>query len=189
MSPQNDVALEVGNLPVDSLWGCGFLGVPNLPVDSLWGCGFLGVPITPPALSFFPALLFCPMWHHAGKQQHFIWHQFAHIYSWAPVPTLPQRMTECSAHPGTTVLNIFLTTSKQEEGRTLLFFSDKFWCWKLTSNSSSMSNTLPLSRDFHYLLPPSPTDLCFLSSFPPCTLCLAHRSFPLSSYFSAVFWL
>ena len=73
-----------------------------------------------------------------------------------------QRMTHHSARPGTTVLNVFLITSKQEEARTLLFFSDKFWCKKLTSNSLSMSNTLPLSKDLHYLLPPSPTDLCFL---------------------------
>ena len=83
-------------------------------------------------------------------------------YSWAPMPTLPQRMTHCSARPGTAVLNVFLITSKQEEVRTLLFFSDKFWCQKLTSNSPSMSNTLPLSKDLHYLLPPSLTDLCFL---------------------------
>ena len=110
-------------------------------------------------------------------------------YSWVPMPTLPQRMTHHSACPGTTVLNVFLITSKQEEARTLLFFSDKFWCQKLTSNSLSMSNTLPLSKDLHYLLPPSPTDLCFLSSFPPCTICLSHRSFPLSSYFSTFFWL
>ena len=73
-----------------------------------------------------------------------------------------QRMTHCSARPGTAVLNVFLITSKQEEARTLLFFSDKFWCQKLTSNSPSMSNTLPLSKDLRYLLPPSPTDLCFL---------------------------
>ena len=73
-----------------------------------------------------------------------------------------QRMTHCSARPGTAVLNVFLITSKQEEARTLLFFSDKFWCQKLTSNSPSMSNTLPLSKELHYLLPPSPTDLCFL---------------------------
>ena len=60
---QTEMALEIG----------------NLPVDSLWGCGILGLPIMPPALSFFPALLFCPMWHHAGKQQYFVWHRFAHI--------------------------------------------------------------------------------------------------------------
>ena len=78
------------------------------------------------------------------------------------MPTLPQRMTHHSARPGATVLNVFLITSKQEEARTLLFFSDKFWCKKLTSNSLSMSNTLPLSKDLHYLLPPSPTDMCFL---------------------------
>ena len=83
-------------------------------------------------------------------------------YSWAPMPTLPQRMTHRSACPGTAVLNVFLITSKQEEARTLLFFSDKFWCQKLTSNSPSISSTLPLSKDLHYLLPPSPTDLCFL---------------------------
>ena len=83
-------------------------------------------------------------------------------YSWAPMAMLPQRMTHCSACSGTAVLNVFLITSKQEETRTLLFFSDKFRCQKLTSNSLSMSNTLPLSKDLHYLLPPSPTDLCFL---------------------------
>ena len=83
-------------------------------------------------------------------------------YSWAPMPTLPQRMTHHSARPGTTVLNVFLITSKQEGARTLLFFFDKFWCQKLTSHSLSMSNILALSKDLHYLLPPSPTDLCFL---------------------------
>ena len=108
-------------------------------------------------------------------------------YSWAPIPTLPQRMTHCSAYPGTTVPNIFLIMSKQEEARTLLFYSDKFWCQKLTSNTPSMWNTLPLSKDLHYLLPPSPTDMCFLffissvyplplSSFIPS--CLLFLDFP-----------
>ena len=50
----------------------------------------------------------------------------------------------------------------RKRGTFLLFFSDKFWCKKLTSNTLSMSNTLLLSKDLHYLLPPSPTDLCFL---------------------------
>ena len=87
---------------------------------------------------------------------------FCTHYKWEPMLMLPQRMTHCSAHPGTGVLNILLITSKQEEARNLLFFSDKFWCQKLTSNSLSMSSTLPLSKDLHYLLLPSPTDLCFL---------------------------
>ena len=108
-------------------------------------------------------------------------------YSWAPMPKLPQKMTHRSAHPGTTVPNVFLITSKQEEARTLLFFSDKFWCQKLTSNSLSMSDTLPLSKDLHYLLLPSPTDLCFLffiSSLYPLPLssfipsCLLFFDFP-----------
>ena len=60
----------------------------------LW---LLGRPIIPPALSFFP-VLFSPMWHHAGKQQHFVWHQFAHIYSWAPMSTLPNRGWHTTLH-------------------------------------------------------------------------------------------
>ena len=112
---------------------------------------------------------------------------FCTHYKWEPMLMLPQRMTHCSAHPGTGVLNILLITSKQEEARNLLFFSDKFWCQKLTSNSLSMSSTLPLSKDLHYLLLPSPTDLCFLffissvcplplSSFIPS--CLLFLDFP-----------
>ena len=38
----------------------------------------------------------------------------------------------------------------RKRGTFLLFFSDKFWYWKLTSNASSISNTLPLSKDLHY---------------------------------------
>ena len=139
------MALEVGNLPVDSMRLRVPWSPPSRPLFSLsfqFSCFF-------PCDTMLESSTFCmkPICTH---------------YSWASMPTLPQRMTHHSARPGTTVLNVFLITSKQEEARTLLFFSDKFWCKKLTSNSLSMSNTLPLSKDLHYLLPPSPTDLCFL---------------------------
>ena len=158
------------------------LEVGNLPVDSLWGCGFLSLPITPPALSSFQFSCFAPCDTMLESSIFRMTPIFTH-YSWAPMPMLPQRITHHSACPGTAVLNVFLITSKQEEVRTLLFFSDKFWCQKLTLNSSSVSNTLPLSKDLHYLLPLPPQTCASFSSFPPCTLCLSHPSFPLASYF------
>ena len=108
-------------------------------------------------------------------------------YSWAPMPTLPQRMTHHSARPGTTVLNVFLITSKQEEARTLLFFSDKFWC------KSSLPIHCPCQilslylKTFITYCPLPPQTCASFSSFPPCTLCLSHPSFPLASYFLTFF--
>ena len=144
-SPQTEMALEVGNLPVDSLWGCGSLVSPSRPLLS-------------PSFQFSlvprDTMLESSNISYDTNLHTLQLSTYAHASG--------QRMTHCSPRPGTAVLNVFLITSKQEEVRTLLFFSDKFWCQKLTLNSSSVSNTLPLSKDLHYLLPPSPTDLCFL---------------------------
>ena len=154
------------------------------------------LPITPPALSFFPVLLLWPLRHHPRKQ-HFVWHQFEtstaeHLCLCSSTEDKAQLCcrdlrSEClpTALPAkTSVLNVFLITSKTGRGGELCCSSDKFWCRKLTSNSSSMSNTLCLYKDLYYLLPPSPTNPCFLffiSSL--CPLCLSHPSFPLVSYF------
>ena len=65
--------------------------VGNFPVDTVSGCRFLDLPIMAPALSFFPVLWFWLTWHHPIQQQHLIWHQFAHIYSWVPMPVFLHR--------------------------------------------------------------------------------------------------
>ena len=139
------MALEVENLPVDSLWGCGSLVSPSRPLLS-------------PSFQF--SLVPCDTMLESSNISYDTNLHTLQLSTY--VHASGQRMTHCSARPGTAVLNVFLITSKQEEVRTLLFFSDKFWCQKLTLNSSSVSNTLPLSKDLHYLLPSSPTDLCFL---------------------------
>ena len=160
------MALEVGNLPVDSLWGCGSLVSPSRPLLS-------------PSFQF--SLVPCDTMLESSNISYDTNLHTLQLSTYAHASG--RRMTHCSARPGTAVLNVFLITSKQEEVRTLLFFSDKFWCQKLTLNSSSVSNTLPLSKDLHYLLPLPPQTCASFSSFPPCTLCLSHPSFPLASYF------
>ena len=96
----------------------------------------------------------------------------------------PQKTKHSSACLETSVLNVFLITSTTGRGgRTLQFFPDKVWCRTLTSNPSSMSNTLPLSEDLHYLFHLPPQTCSSFCSFPPGTLCLSHLSFPLASYF------
>ena len=173
------------------------LEVGNPPVDSLWGCGFLGVPITPPALSFFPVLLLWPMRHHPRKQ-HFVWHQFEtstaeHLCPCSSTEDKAQLCcwdlrSEClpTALPAkTSVLNVFLIMSKTGRG-------GKLCCSSLTSfgAGSSLQIHRPCQILSIYLktfitychLPPQ-TRASF-SSFPPCApLCLSHPSFPLVSYF------
>ena len=154
-------------------------------MDSLSSCRLLDLPITLPACSFFLVLFCWPMWHHPIEQQHFVWHQFAHITAEHLCPRSPteddtplctprDRSPECLPN--------------SEEGRK----RGELCCSSLTrfGAGSSLQMHRPyqilslfLKRYLTYCYLPHRPVLPF-PSFPPYTLYLSNPSFPLSSCFS-----
>ena len=151
-------------------------------MDSLSSCRLLDLPIMPPAHSFFLVLFCWPMWHHPIKQQHFYDTNLQTFTAEHLCPCPPQRITHSSARPGTAILNAFLTMRKTGRGESFAVLLWHVWCWKLTSNALSISNTLSFSKALSYLLSPSPTDLCFLSFIS------SLHPLPLSSFIPSCFF-
>ena len=154
-------------------------------MDSPPGCKFLDLPITPPACSFFLVLFCWPMWHHPIKQQHFIWHQSAHITAEHLCPCSPTEDDTPLCTPRD--LNPECLPNNEEDRKR-----GKLCCSSLTrfGAGSSLQMLCPyqilslfLKHDLTYCHLPHRPVLPF-PSFPPYTLCLSNPSFPLSSCFS-----
>lgn len=144
--------------------------------------GILGFPIMPPVSLLLPQLsVFVPC-DTMLESSNISWHRFAHITAEHLWPCSP-RGWHTALHAQDRSSERLPTTSKQEETRTLLFFSGQVLVPEAHFNSPHHVNTLPLSKDLQYLLPPSPqTCASSFLHFPPCTsasLILLHSLLPL----------
>ena len=153
-------------------------------MDSLSSCRLLDLPTMPPACSFFLVLFCWPMWHHPIKQQHFIWHQSAHITAEHLCPCSPTEDDTPLCTPRD--LNPECLPNNEEDRKR-----GKLCCSSLTrfgaGSSLQMHHpyqilSLFLKRSLTYCPLPPQTCASF-PSFPPYTLCLSNPSLPHSSCF------
>lgn len=122
------------------------------------------------------------MWHHAGKQQHFVWHPFAHITAEHLWPCSP-RGWHTALHAQGPQFWTCLPLQVNRKRRELCCLPRQFWCQSSLQIHRPCQILSLYLKTFITYCPLPPQTCASFSSFPPCTLCLSHPSFPLASYF------